>query len=378
MLFNLKKQIMNKLKLMLILAFSVTNLALYGQGREKGRIKKSTVIKPDNPYYKDTEKKKDDFDFLEESTPKQILDKQYTEENIPYKNNETRSVVSVIDSTNISPTTKITEGKKDIMEVVEEIQLGETDEDWIKVADYYSVWDEKNIDPYDLKPEDFEGPVVLNLVDRSNNHFSSSPTNNGPITSKFGWRAGRRHAGVDIDIETGDPIYSAFDGIVRVVGWDGNGYGRYMVVRHYNGLETLYGHLNKAEIASNTIVKAGDMIAEGGNSGRSTGSHLHFETRYEGNPFNPTEVFVFPVGALKSEQLVLTSETFNVVRASGLDEFTAGSKIKYRKSVFYRVKRGDTLYGIAERNNLSASDLARKNKISVNGNLMAGRKLRIR
>jgi murein DD-endopeptidase MepM/ murein hydrolase activator NlpD len=369
---------MHKIKISFLLISVFFSFTALGQGREKGRIKKSTVIKPNNPYYKETEQKKDEFDFLEENAPKQILDKQYSEENAPYKAQESRSVVSIIDTTNTSATTKITEGKKDIIEVVEEIQLGETDEDWIKVADYYSVWDEKNIDPYDLDPKDFEGPVVLNLVDRANNHFSSSPTNNGPITSKFGWRWGHRHAGVDIDIETGDPIYSAFDGIVRVVGWDGNGYGRFMVVRHYNGLETLYGHLNKAEVSTNTIVKAGDMIAQGGNTGRSTGSHLHFETRYEGNPFNPTEVFVFPVGALKSEQLVLTPETFNVVRSSGLDEFTAGAKVKYRKSIFYTVKRGDTLYAIADRNNISASELARKNKISLNGNLMAGRKLRIK
>jgi murein DD-endopeptidase MepM/ murein hydrolase activator NlpD len=365
-------------KIFFFVAFSFVSFFALAQSREKGRIKKSTVIKPDNPYYKDSEKKKDEFDFLEENAPKQILDKEYSEEKAPFKSPESRSAVSVIDSTNTSPTEKITEGRKDIIEVEEEIQLGETDEDWIKVADYYSVWDERNIDPYGLDPKDFEGPVVLNLIDKANNHFSSSPTNNGPITSKFGYRWGRRHAGVDIDVNTGDPIYSAFDGIVRVVGWDGGGYGRFMVVRHYNGLETLYGHLNKAEVSSNTIVRAGDMIAQGGNTGRSTGSHLHFETRYEGNPFNPTEVFVFPIGALKAEQLVLTPETFNVVRSTGVDEFSAGSKVRYRRSVFTRVKPGDTLSGIADRFKISLSELARKNKISVNGNLMVGRKLRIR
>lgn len=365
-------------KVLLLITITICTQTAFSQGREKGKIKKSTVIKPNNPYYKESEKKKDEFDFLEENAPKQILDKQYQEENIPFKNPESRSVVSIIDSTNLSPTTKINEGRKDIIEIEEEIQLGETDEDWIKVADYYSVWDERNIDPYDIDPKDFEGPVVLNLIDKSNNHFSSSPTNNGPITSKFGWRWGRRHAGVDIDVETGDPVYAAFDGIVRIVGWNSSGYGRFMVVRHYNGLETLYGHLNKAEVETNALVKAGDMIAQGGNTGRSTGSHLHFETRYEGNPFNPTEVFVFPIGALKTEQLVLTPETFNVVRSSGVDEFTAGSKVKYRQSVFTRVKHGDTLSSIASRYNISLSELARKNKISINGNLMAGRKLRIR
>jgi murein DD-endopeptidase MepM/ murein hydrolase activator NlpD len=349
----------------------------FGQDREKGRIKKSTVIKPNNPYYKESEKKKDDFDYLEENVPKQILDKQYVEENIPYKSQDSRSIVSVIDSTNNTPTTKISEGKNDVIEIQEEIQLGETDEDWIKVADYYSVWNEKSVDPYGIDPKDFEGPVVLNLIDKANNHYSSAPSNQGPVTSKFGYRWGRSHMGVDIDLNTGDPVYSAFDGIVRLSGWNG-GFGNCIVVRHFNGLETVYGHLSKAEVSSNTYVKAGDMIGLGGSTGHSTGSHLHFETRYEGNPFNPTETFLFPIGALKSDQLVLTAETFGVARSNVQNEFAEGAKVKYRTSVFTRVKPGDTLYGIANRFNISVSDLARKNKISLNGNLLAGRRLRIK
>lgn len=367
---------MKQFKLVFLLLGLFTAFQSVAQ-REKGRIKKSNVIKPSNPYYKDTEKKKDDFDFYEENVPKQIVDKQFVEENVPLKAPESRSIVSVIDSTNFSATEKLTEGEKDIIEIQEEVQLGETSEDWIKVADYFSVWDERNIDPYGIDPKEFEGPVIINLVDRANNHIASSPTNNGPLTSKFGYRWGRRHTGVDIDIETGDPIYAAFDGVVRVVGWNGSGYGRFVVLRHFNGLETLYGHLNSSDVESNTYVKAGDMIGQGGNTGRSTGSHLHFETRYEGNPFDPTEVFVFPVGALKSEQLVITPETFNVVRSGGVDEFTASNKIRYRRSVFVKVRPGDTLSAIAHRYGVSVSELARKNRISVNGNLWAGKKLRI-
>jgi murein DD-endopeptidase MepM/ murein hydrolase activator NlpD len=368
---------MKHLKILVTLTFILGSLLPVLGQREKGRIKKSNVIKPSNPYYKDTEKKKDDFDFYEENLPKQIIDKQVLEENIPLKNPETRSIVSVIDSTSTSTTEKITEGGTDIIEIQEEIQLGETSEDWIKIADYFSVWDDRSIDPYGIDPKEFEGPVVINLVDKENNRISSSPTNQGPITSKFGYRWGKRHSGVDIDIETGDPIYAAFDGIVRIVGYNGTGYGRFVMLRHFNGLETLYGHLNKADVESNTYVKAGDMIGQGGNTGRSTGSHLHFETRYEGNPFDPADVFIFPVGALKTEQLVLTPETFHVVRSGGVDEYTAGTKIRYRKSVFIKVRPGDTLSSIAHRYRLSASELARKNKISVNGNLMAGKKLRV-
>ncbi len=362
--------------LLVLFLFSINFIGL-SQDREKGRIKKSTVIKPNNPYYKETEKKQDDFDFLEENAPKQIIDKQYVEENIPLKAQENRSIVSVIDSTNLTPTTKIGEGKNDLIEIEEEVQLGETDEDWIKVADYFSVWNEKTVDPYDINPKDFEGPVVLNLVDKGNNHYSSAPSNQGPVTSKFGHRWGKLHAGVDIDLVTGDPVYSAFDGIVRLSGWNG-GFGNCIVVRHYNGLETVYGHLSKQLVESNTYVKAGDLIGLGGSTGHSTGSHLHFETRYEGNAFNPTEVYVFPIGALKTETLVLTPESFNAVRSGAVNEFAEGAKVRYRTSVFTRVKPGDTLYGIADRFNISVSDLARKNKISINGNLLSGRKLRIR
>jgi murein DD-endopeptidase MepM/ murein hydrolase activator NlpD len=369
------------IKKIILLLCCISNVyLLVGQGREKGRIKKSTVIKPNNPYYKESDKKKDDLDFLEEDVPKQILDKQYVEENVPYKAPENRSVVSVIDSTNLTPTTKISEGKNDILEVEEEVQLGETSEDWIKVADYFAVWNEKAVDPYDIDPKDFEGPVVIDLVDRVNNRLSSSPTNSGPgnsITSRFGYRWGRIHAGVDVDLNTGDPVYAAFDGIVRLSSWNG-GFGNCIVIRHYNGLETVYGHLSKQEVPANTYVKAGDLIGLGGSTGHSTGSHLHFETRYEGNPFNPMEIFVFPAGVLKADQLILTPETFGVARSGGAYEFAEGAKVHYRKSVFLRVKPGDTLYGIADRYNISASELARKNKISLNGNLLAGRRLRIR
>jgi murein DD-endopeptidase MepM/ murein hydrolase activator NlpD len=348
------------------------------QGREKGKIKNSTVIKPDSPYYKDTGKKKDEFDFIEENVPKQILDKQYNEEKAPTIQLENRSVVSTIDSTNISPSFKLTEGKTDVIEVQEEMAFGETSEDWVKVADYFSIWDEKTIDPYDINAKEFEGPIVINLVDKENNRFSSSPSNNGPVTSKFGFRWGRRHTGVDIALKTGDPVYSAFDGIIRIAGYNSGGYGKFVVVRHNNGLETLYGHLSEINLYSNTIVKAGDLIGYGGSTGHSTGPHLHFETRYEGNPFDPTEVFIFPVGALKSDQLILSFETFNVARSTVADEYSAGAKVRYRKSIFVRVRPGDTLSSIANKFDISLSDLARKNKISVNGNLLSGKKLRIR
>ena len=100
------------------------------------------------------------------------------------------------------------------------------------------------------------------------------PTDNRKITSKYGPRRRRMHKGVDVKVYIGDTIRSAFDGKVRVVQYERRGYGKYVVIRHDNGLETIYGHLSKQLVGENQIVKAGEPIGLGGNTGRSTGSHL--------------------------------------------------------------------------------------------------------
>ncbi len=120
------------------------------------------------------------------------------------------------------------------------------------------------------------------------------PTPSRKITSPFGQRWGRLHAGLDIKVYIGDTICAAFDGKVRVVDYDARGYGNFVVIRHPNGLETLYGHMSKHLVKNNQIVHAGEPIGLGGNTGRSTGSHLHFETRLCGTPINPALMFDFP------------------------------------------------------------------------------------
>ena len=119
------------------------------------------------------------------------------------------------------------------------------------------------------------------------------PTPSRVITSNFGRRWGRRHQGLDIKVYIGDTIRAAFSGKVRVVKYDGNGYGKYIVIRHNNGLETIYGHLSKQIVSPNQTVRAGQPIGLGGNTGRSTGSHLHFETRLAGVALNPALFFDF-------------------------------------------------------------------------------------
>ena len=119
------------------------------------------------------------------------------------------------------------------------------------------------------------------------------PTPSRVITSNFGRRWGRRHQGLDIKVYIGDTIRAAFSGKVRVVKYDANGYGKYIVIRHNNGLETIYGHLSKQIVSPNQTVRAGQPIGLGGNTGRSTGSHLHFETRLAGVALNPALFFDF-------------------------------------------------------------------------------------
>ena len=110
------------------------------------------------------------------------------------------------------------------------------------------------------------------------------------ITSKFGPRRRRMHNGVDLKVQIGDTIRAAFDGRIRIVSYERRGYGKYIVIRHPNGLETIYGHLSGYLVKENEYVKAGSPIGLGGNTGRSTGSHLHFETRFLGQAINPTEI----------------------------------------------------------------------------------------
>ena len=129
----------------------------------------------------------------------------------------------------------------------------------------------------------------------------SMPTTSRIITSKFGYRASfkRQHKGLDIKVYIGDTIYAAFDGQVRVVKTDPNGYGKYIVLRHKNGLETIYGHLSKQLVYTNEFIYSGQPIGLGGNTGRSTGSHLHFEIRFLGVPINPELIYDFEKQVIK-------------------------------------------------------------------------------
>ncbi|MCM1336599.1 MAG: M23 family metallopeptidase [Candidatus Amulumruptor caecigallinarius] len=151
---------------------------------------------------------------------------------------------------------------------------------------FSSFWDNQTVNPYaNVAIPDHKNIVLGEYVH----------PHNGAVTSEFGYRPrfGRVHKGIDIKLNVGDTVRAAFDGKVRVARYNPGGYGYFVIVRHDNGLETVYGHLKKFTVKPGQVVKAGDMLGFGGNTGRSTGPHLHLETRYMGVAINPRAIIDF-------------------------------------------------------------------------------------
>lgn len=192
----------------------------------------------------------------------------------------------------------------------------------------------------------------------------------GSVTSPFGMRRYRYHYGTDINLNTGDTVVTAFDGRIRMARYH-NGYGNMVVVRHDNGLETVYGHFSKILVDTNQYVKAGDPIGLGGNTGRSYGSHLHFEVRYLGVPVNPEMVVDFTSGKLLDDTIKLSSKYFSYLRTVSGSGSPALAK-------YHKVKQGDCLSAIAHKHGTSVSRLCQMNNISRTTTLRIGRSLRIR
>ena len=184
------------------------------------------------------------------------------------------------------------------------------------------------------------------------------PTDSTRITDKFGYRPrrARAHLGIDIKVKIGDTIRAAFDGKVRISRYERRGYGHYLVIRHPNGLETVYGHLSKKLVGENEIVHAGDPIGLGGNTRRSTGSHLHFETRILGQAINPALMFDFPHQTAVTDYYVYSKNT---------------------REVYYKVRSGDTLSRIAIKNETTVANICKLNGISRNAIIKVGQTLRV-
>lgn len=203
------------------------------------------------------------------------------------------------------------------------------------------------------------------------------------ITSNYGYRHsfGRMHYGTDLKLNYGDTIRAAFSGKVRVKSYEGGGYGNYVVIRHPNGLETVYGHMTRSIVREGTIVRAGDPIGLGGSTGRSTGPHLHFEARFMGVPIDPSDLFDFQAGVPRYDVFAFvkgayrTPRSFAVANAVAKPKKSGESNEEQFKT--HRIKKGDTLSSIASRYGVSLKKLCFTNGITTHDKLSIGRTIRI-
>lgn len=288
-------------------------------------------------------------------------------------------------------------------------------------ANFYANWDQKNL-------RGSKGFIPKGT--RIDLRGFAMPTESRKINSNFGRRWGRMHEGLDIKVYVGDTIRAAFDGKVRIRAYNGSGYGYYIVLRHTNGIETLYGHMSKQLVKENQIVRAGQPIGLGGNTGRSFGSHLHFEVRLCSTPVDPALFFDFPNQDVTSNFYVTTKnygergsvalasaqriENENDQRAentatashtessSPVAAMNAGNdndvdedgteveavaqqkavattrssrRSKKARTRYTTVKNGDTLYDIARRNGTTVNALCKKNGIKANKTLRPGQRI---
>lgn len=222
------------------------------------------------------------------------------------------------------------------------------------------------------------------------------PTVSRVVTSNFGSRWGRQHKGIDIKVYIGDTIRAAFSGKVRMVKYNPGGYGKYIVIRHPNGLETIYGHLSKQLVSENQEVRAGDVIGLGGNTGRSTGSHLHFETRLCGLALNPALMFDFRNQDVVGDYYVFNSRTHdresiaaNELRGKiGNGGYTreqvvgsgyasaAKTEVISQEKLYHKVAKGETLSVISKKRGVSIDQICKLNHIRKNIKIKPGMILR--
>jgi murein DD-endopeptidase MepM/ murein hydrolase activator NlpD len=228
---------------------------------------------------------------------------------------------------------------------------------------YNNIWTPNKLNPYKVPIDSLPDTVRIDCSE------FLMPIEHAKITSNFGPRRYRYHYGTDLKLQIGDSVRSTFSGKVRIIDYESRGYGHYVVVRHNNGLETVYAHLSKVLVSLDQEVKTGETIALGGNTGRSTGPHLHFETRFLGNAINPASIINFDTGMPKELSYLMTkSKTFYYQR-----EVKAMAAAKYIK-----VKKGDNLGRIAINNGTSVRTLCRLNNIKSTKTLQIGQRIRVR
>lgn len=227
---------------------------------------------------------------------------------------------------------------------------------------YNNIWTSTKLNPYKIPIDSLPDSVKIDLS-------TFRVPVQGHITSHFGPRRYRYHYGTDVKLNTGDTVVSSFAGKIRIIDYDRRGYGHYVVIRHDNGLETVYAHLSEILVTLDQLVTAGEPIALGGSTGRSTGPHLHYEIRFLGNAMNPAKIIDFACGSpFENEYLITKKHSFYYQK-----EVQAMAAAKY-----YKIRNGDNLGRIAARNGTSVRSLCRLNGISPKKILRIGQTIRIR
>lgn len=250
-------------------------------------------------------------------------------------------------------------------------------------------WEEEALNPYKEDLASLPARVSICLVDSLSTWTCPYV---GKVYSKFGWRHRRRHQGIDIPYPTGTPVKAAFDGRVRVSSYS-RGYGNLVIIRHENGLETYYGHLSRRDVQPGDWVGSGDVIGLGGSTGRSSGPHLHFETRYHGFAFDPQWIADYETGKLRKNVFVLKRTYLNTSShyiPESLEEeddvFGADEKIIQEEQRiaaekaairYHTVRKGETIGSIAIKEHVSQAKIKKLNpKLNIN-RISIGQKIRI-
>ena len=246
-------------------------------------------------------------------------------------------------------------------------------------------WSTEKISPYrdSVALSSIPSAVPIALVDSLRSYRYPIK---GRITSRYGLRRRVNHNGIDIALKVGDTICSTFNGIVRFSKATETGYGTLVIVRHDNGIETYHGHLSKRLVEAGDRVVAGQPIALGGNSGRSTGPHLHFECRYMGQSFDPERLIDFRTGNLRRDHLLLKRSYFSIYSKyeqdwNGEKVLADADKKEAQASAerrYYKVRPGDNLSIIAKRNYTTVSNICRLNGIKSTSILQIGKVLRVK
>jgi len=256
------------------------------------------------------------------------------------------------------------------------LQIAKTDStaDEILVEDYAeadsvfnSNWITGKLFSYKNRKSVLKESVKLALIDPLRTFFFPKY---GKVLRGFS----RRHKGLDIKLDKGDPVAVVFDGKVRFAGYNRGGFGNLVVVRHYNGLETYYAHLSAIKVKEEEMVKAGATIGLGGSTGRSTTAHLHFEIRYQDKPMDPQKIVDYANNSLVSEVVNIDNSFFKAER-KGKDGKIIADDSGDSKGKYYKVKKNDTLSKIAKRNRTTVKRLCALNDITPTTKLKLGRKL---